>query len=86
LGQVAFAAASDRATGGNTLGALVVGKAIGAVEAVGGYAPADAANVGPTSPLTGPARVRNVAFLMFGNGSMLVFKVRIPADIKKEVF
>ena len=58
LGQVAFAAAVDQATGSRTLVALVIGKAIGAVDSMGGYAASDAANVGPTSLLTGPTRVR----------------------------
>ena len=63
LGQVALAAATDQATGSNTLSALVVGKAIRAIDSVGGYAAADAENVGPTSLLTGPARVRIAADL-----------------------
>jgi 2',3'-cyclic-nucleotide 2'-phosphodiesterase (5'-nucleotidase family) len=58
LGQVAAAAAADSAGGTNTLSALVVSKAIAAIDTVGGFPAADGANTGTVTNLTGPARVR----------------------------
>lgn len=70
LGQVAAAAAADSTNGTNTLSALVVSKAIAAIDTVAGFSPADAANTGSTVDLTGPARVRVAAdlyaFLLLG--------------------
>ena len=70
IGQVAAAAAADRAAGTNTLSALVVSKAVAAVNGVAGFSAADSANTGPAADLTGAARVRVVAdlyaFLLVG--------------------
>ncbi|MDP9049257.1 MAG: hypothetical protein M3O31_00830 [Acidobacteriota bacterium] len=69
LGQVAAAAAADSTNGTNTLNALVVAKAIAAIDTVSGFLPADGANTGPTAVLD-PGRVRIVAdlyaFLLLG--------------------
>ena len=58
LGQVAAAAAADAAAGTNSLSALVVSKAVAAIDTVSGFAPADNANTGPATDLSGTARVR----------------------------
>jgi hypothetical protein len=58
LGQVAAAAAADAAAGTNSLDALVVSKAVGAISSVSGFAPNDAANVGAATPLSATSRVR----------------------------
>jgi 2',3'-cyclic-nucleotide 2'-phosphodiesterase (5'-nucleotidase family) len=58
LGQVAAAAAADSAAGTNTLSALVVSKAVAAIDTLSGFAPNDSANTGPATPLSGTARVR----------------------------
>jgi 5'-nucleotidase/UDP-sugar diphosphatase len=58
LGQVAAAAAADGAAGTNSVSALIVSKAVAAVDSVSGFAPGDAANVGPAAPLGGTSRVR----------------------------
>jgi hypothetical protein len=57
LGQVAAASAADSSDGGHSASALVVSKAIAAIDTVVGFAPADSANVGPVSVLPA-ARVR----------------------------
>lgn len=59
LGQVAVAAAS----GGNAVSNLVVSKAVAAIATVSGFAPGDAANVGPATPLADGTRVRVVVDL-----------------------
>ena len=58
MGQVALAAVTDAVTGSNTLSALVVSKAIAAIDTVSAFAPSDAANTGSTTDLDGTARVR----------------------------
>ena len=63
LGQVAATAAADRAAGTNTLSALVVSKAIAAIDTVAGFAPIDGANTGPATDLPLGARVRVAADL-----------------------
>ena len=59
LGQVAAAAAA----GTNTLSALVVSKAIAAIDTVAGFTPTDGANVGPAVALPVGVRVRVAADL-----------------------
>lgn len=70
LGQVAAAAAADGANGTNSLGALIVSKAIAAINTVSGFAPSDGANLGAATPLSGATRTRFVAdlsaFLLLG--------------------
>ncbi|MGE5232931.1 MAG: hypothetical protein ACM3OB_02380, partial [Acidobacteriota bacterium] len=58
LGQVAAAAAADSAAGTNTLSALVVSKAVAAIDEVAGFAASDSANTGSAEALPGGARVR----------------------------
>jgi len=58
LGQVAAAAAADSAAGTSTLSALVVSKAVAAIDEVAGFAPSDSANTGSAEALPGSARVR----------------------------
>jgi 2',3'-cyclic-nucleotide 2'-phosphodiesterase (5'-nucleotidase family) len=58
LAQVAAAAAADATAGSNTLGALVVSKAIAAIGTVAGFAVSDGANTGPAIELPATARVR----------------------------
>ena len=58
LGQVAAAAASDRALGTTTLSALMLTKAVAAIDTVAGFAPGDAANTGPATVLSATNRVR----------------------------
>jgi 5'-nucleotidase / UDP-sugar diphosphatase len=58
LGQVATAAASDSANGTTTLQALIVSKAIAAIDTVAGFAPSDSTNTGLASDLSGSSRVR----------------------------
>ena len=63
LGQVASAAAADRAAGTTTLTALVVSKAIAAIDSVAGFAPNDRANTGSATILADATRVRVAADL-----------------------
>lgn len=63
LGQVAATAAADATAGTTALSALVVSKAIAAVDTVAGFAPSDGANTGPATDLSGMARVRVAADL-----------------------
>jgi 2',3'-cyclic-nucleotide 2'-phosphodiesterase (5'-nucleotidase family) len=58
LGQVAAAAAADTAAGTNTLSALIVAKAVAAIDTVSGFAPGDTANTGSVTALSNTARVR----------------------------
>jgi hypothetical protein len=58
LGQVAAAAAADSVAGTNTLSALIVSKAVAAIDTVSGFAPSDTANTGPTTALSDTVRVR----------------------------
>jgi hypothetical protein len=58
LGQVAADAAADSALGTNTLSALIVSKAVDAIDIVSGFAASDGANTGASSPLPGSGRVR----------------------------
>ncbi len=58
LGQVAGAAAADSAAGTNTLSALIVSKAVAAIDTVSGFAPSDTENIGPATPLSDTVRVR----------------------------
>lgn len=59
LGQVAAAAAA----GSTTLSALVVSKAVAAIDTISGFAPDDGANTGPATALGGTGRVRVAADL-----------------------
>lgn len=63
LGQVAAAAAADAAAGTNSVSALIVSHAVGAVTAVSGFVATDAANVGAATPLSNSSRVRAVVDL-----------------------
>jgi hypothetical protein len=63
LGQVAAAAAADRAAGTTTLSALVVAQAVAAIDTVSGFAATDGANIGPATDLAGTGRVRVAADL-----------------------
>ena len=63
LGQVAAAAAFDSATGGFSLNALIVAKAIAAIDTVSAFAPNDPTCVGQTTDLSGATRVRVAADL-----------------------
>ncbi len=54
LGQVAGAAAAST----NTLSALIVSKAIAAIDTVSGFAPGDTENIGPATALSDADRVR----------------------------
>ncbi len=58
LGVVAAAAAADSAAGTTTLSALVVSKAVAAIDTVYGFAPNDLTNTGAASALTEAVRVR----------------------------
>jgi hypothetical protein len=58
LGQVAAAGAADAANGTNTVSALVVSKAVAAIDTVSGFAISDAANTGSATDLSGTSRVR----------------------------
>lgn len=58
VGQVAGAALSDAVSGGASLIALVVSKAIAAIDTVAGFAPADTANTGPAIDLPLTPRIR----------------------------
>ena len=58
LGQVATLAATDAATGTKTLNALIVSKAIAAIDTVSGFAPTDPACTGTATVLTGASRIR----------------------------
>jgi 2',3'-cyclic-nucleotide 2'-phosphodiesterase (5'-nucleotidase family) len=63
LGQVAAAAAADRASGTATLSALVVSKAVAAIDTVSSFAPSDSANTGSATLVPGTGRVRVAADL-----------------------
>ena len=63
LGEVATAAATDAATGSTTLNALVVNKALAAIDTVYGFGPLDAACVGTTVALPTTSRYRLAADL-----------------------
>jgi 2',3'-cyclic-nucleotide 2'-phosphodiesterase (5'-nucleotidase family) len=65
VGQVGYAALSDRTAGTNTLSALLASQAIAAIDTVSGFAPTDASNTGTTTDLTASSRVR-VATDLFG--------------------
>jgi 2',3'-cyclic-nucleotide 2'-phosphodiesterase (5'-nucleotidase family) len=65
LGQVASAAAADSAAGTNTLSALIVSKAVAAIDTVSGFAPSDTANIGTATALSDTVRVR-MAVDLFG--------------------
>jgi hypothetical protein len=65
VGQVAEAAAMDSAAGTTTLNALIVSKAVAAIDTVAGFAPSDGANTGITTDLSGTSRVR-VAVDLYG--------------------
>jgi hypothetical protein len=58
LGEVAAAAAADRAAGTTLLSALIVSKAVAAIDTVAGFAPNDSANLGTATDLPDTARVR----------------------------
>jgi hypothetical protein len=58
VGQVATAAAVDAAAETNTLSALVVSKAVAAVDPVSGFAVADGSNTGITTDIPGTTRIR----------------------------
>lgn len=58
LGQVAAAAAADGAAGTTTLSALIVSKAVAAIDTVSGFAATDGANVRETTNLSDGTRVR----------------------------
>jgi hypothetical protein len=58
LGQIAVAAATDAALGTSSLSALIVGKALDAIDTVSGFAPNDPKNTGGTALLSGGARLR----------------------------
>jgi 2',3'-cyclic-nucleotide 2'-phosphodiesterase (5'-nucleotidase family) len=58
LGQVAAAAAADSAAGTATVSALIVSKAVAAIDTVSGFASSDGTNVGATTVLSDNARVR----------------------------
>ena len=63
LGQVAAAAAADSAAGTNTLSALIVSKAVAAIDTVSGFAANDGANTGSVTALPSSARARMVVDL-----------------------
>ena len=58
VGQVAAAGAADAAAGTNTVAALIVSKAVDAIDTVSVFSPADGTNTGSTTDLTGSSRVR----------------------------
>jgi len=58
LGEVAAAAAADRTGGTTLLSALIVSKAVAAIDTLAGFAPDDGANLGMTTDLSDTARVR----------------------------
>jgi hypothetical protein len=58
LGAVAAAAAADRIAGTSTLSALIVSKAVAAIDVVSGFAPNDGPNLGPVTQLSSTSRVR----------------------------
>jgi hypothetical protein len=58
LGQVAAAGAADSASGTTTLDALIVSKAVAAIDTVGGFAPGDGANTGTATALSTSSRSR----------------------------
>ena len=58
VGQVAAAAAADSAAGTTTLDALIVSKAVAAIDTVAGFAPGDGANTGLATNLSATSRVR----------------------------
>jgi 2',3'-cyclic-nucleotide 2'-phosphodiesterase (5'-nucleotidase family) len=58
VGQVATAAAVDAAAGTNSASALVVSKAVAAIDTVSGFAVTDASNTGLTTDISGTSRVR----------------------------
>ena len=72
LGQVAGAAATDGAAGTATLSALVVSKAVAAIDTVAAFATNDSNNTGPTTDLSSTARVRVAAdlFAILALGSL----------------
>jgi hypothetical protein len=50
--------AADQSLGTNTLSALIVSKAVDAIDIVSGFAASDGANTGASSPLPGSGRLR----------------------------
>lgn len=58
LGEVGSAALADSRAGTNTAEALVLSKAIAAIDTVSAFAATDGANTGSTTDLTGASRVR----------------------------
>jgi 2',3'-cyclic-nucleotide 2'-phosphodiesterase (5'-nucleotidase family) len=58
VGQVAASALADASNGTNTVSALVVSKAVAAIDTVSGFALTDAANTGSTTDLMGASRIR----------------------------
>ena len=82
LGQVAAAAAADRANGSTLLSTLVVSKAVAAIDTVAGFAPGDAANIGPAANLSSAVRIRVAADLfavLFLDAIQAEFGVAITA-------
>lgn len=65
LGQVATFAAADSAAGTTTLDALIVSKAVAAIDTVAGFAPGDSTNTGTATALSGSSRSR-VAVDLYG--------------------
>ncbi len=63
MGHVALTASQDAAAGTTRLEALIVSKAIAAIDTVWGFAATDTMNTGSTSLLSGSARVRMTADL-----------------------
>ncbi|HJW72074.1 MAG TPA: metallophosphoesterase [Geothrix sp.] len=63
LGEVAATAAADATAGTTHLNALIVGKALAAIDTVSGFAPSDAACTGATAPLPATGRYRLAADL-----------------------
>jgi hypothetical protein len=58
LGQVAATAAADASTGAMNLNALIVGKAVAAIDTVYGFAPSDVTCTGGSAPLPATSRYR----------------------------
>lgn len=80
LGQVAMYAQADAASGTKTLNALIVGKAIAAIDTVTGFAPTDPSCVGATTAITAP-RVR-IAADLYAVLMMGAAQAEFGADIK----
>ena len=58
VGQIAGAAVADATTGSNRVSAVVVSKAVAAIDRVEGFAPADGSNTGVATDLSSASRVR----------------------------